>query len=91
MHHSKKESKRCTELHVMQAGGLIRDLEAHPQPRYDLEVNGVDVLRYIADFRYVDVDTGETVVEDVKGFKTEIYQIKKRLLLACHGIEVRET
>ena len=90
MHHSAMEAARCDELHVLQVGGLIRDLEAHPQPRFDLDVNGVHVTRYLADFSYVDVETGEKRVEDVKGFVTAEYKIKKALMLAVHGVEVQE-
>ncbi len=90
MHHSAMEAARCDELHLMQKGGLIRDLEAHPQPRFDLAVNDVHVCHYIADFAYTDADSGQRVVEDVKGFATQEYRIKQRLMLGCHGIEVQE-
>lgn len=89
-HQSQLESRRCTELHLMQKGGLIRDLEAHPQPRFRLDVNGVHVCSYIADFRWTECDSGEVVVADAKGFKTREYELKKRLMLACHGIEICE-
>lgn len=89
-HHSAMEAARCDELHLLQQGGLIRALEAHPQPRFDLDVNGVHVTRYLADFAYVDVETGGRVVEDVKGYATAEYRLKKALMLAVHGIEVQE-
>jgi hypothetical protein len=84
------ECKRCNELHAMVNAGLISDLDAHPQPRYDLKVNDVKVCAYLADFRYTDNETGEQVVEDVKGYRTDVYRLKKKLMLACHGIEVEE-
>lgn len=87
--HSKKEAHRYLELKAMQNGGLIRDLEL--QPAFDLAVNDVKVCRYIADFRYRDMSTDEVVVEDVKGMRTKDYVLKARLMLAVHGIEVRET
>lgn len=90
MHKSKKEARRCTELHVLLRGGLISELEAHPQPRFDLVVNEVPICAYIADFRYRDSD-GDVVVEDTKGWKTAEYKLKNRLMLACHGIDVKET
>lgn len=88
IHQSSLEARRCTELTLMQAGGLIRDLEAHPQVRFDLDVNGVHVCAYLADFRYFDEDRRETVVEDTKGFQTELSKFKLRLMLAIHGINV---
>ena len=90
MHQSALEAARCDELHVMQQGGLIAELEAHPQPRYRLEVNGQRITDYMPDFRYVDQETGETVVEDTKGVRTRVYELKRRLMLAIHGIEVQE-
>ena len=47
---------------------------------------------YIADFVYV--RDGETVVEDVKGYKRggayELFSIKRKLMLYIHHIRVRE-
>lgn len=90
LHHSRIEAARCDELHVLQAGGLISNLEAHPQPKFDLSVNGTHICHYIADFAYYDAAHGEQVVEDVKGFVTDVYKFKKRLMMACHNIEVQE-
>lgn len=87
--HSKKEAHRYLELKAMQAGGLIADLEL--QPSYDLVIDSVKLCRYIADFKYFDLSTERWVVEDVKGMRTKEYQLKARLMLALHGIEVLET
>lgn len=89
-HHSAMEAKRCNELHLMQEGGLISDLRAHPQPSYDLVVQDIKICRYLADFAYFDLQLDRYVVEDVKGHRTEVYRLKKKLMLACHGIEVEE-
>lgn len=43
---------------------------------------------YIADFVYR--QDGQTVVEDTKGYKTEAYIIKRKLMLYIHGIRVHE-
>lgn len=89
MHQSTLEARRCDELHLMQQGGLIRDLEAHPQPRWSLDVNGVHVCHYLGDFRYFDNERGEVVVEDTKGIQTDVFRMKAKLMLACHGIDVQ--
>ena len=47
-------------------------------------------VNYIADFVYKDKMTEETVVEDTKGMRTEVYKIKKKLMLWVHGIKIRE-
>ena len=44
---------------------------------------------YIADFVYRDKD-GNEVVEDVKGVRTRVYVIKRKLMLWRHGIRIRE-
>ena len=43
---------------------------------------------YYADFVYT--EDGNTIVEDAKGMKTEVYKIKKKLMLKEYGIQVRE-
>lgn len=46
---------------------------------------------YYADFVY-DKD-GETIVEDVKAskyFQTDVYKIKRKLMLYIHGIKIKE-
>jgi hypothetical protein len=47
---------------------------------------------YVADFTYIDTETGEYVVEDVKGggVRTKDYLIKRKLMLLVHGIKLRE-
>lgn len=47
-------------------------------------------VRYIADFVYVDAKTGTPQVIDCKGVRTKEYLIKKKMMLAFHGIEVIE-
>ena len=44
---------------------------------------------YKADFAYIDKD-GNKVVEDVKGVRTEVYKIKKKLMLQKYGIKIKE-
>lgn len=84
---SKKEAKRYVELRLLERAGRIAGLEL--QPVYVLMVNGVKVCSYVADFRYR--EGGSLVVEDVKGFRTREYKLKKKLLLATHGIAILET
>lgn len=51
-------------------------------------------IEYIADFVYTDLETNETVVEDVKGYKQggayAVFQIKRKLMLYIYGIKVKE-
>jgi len=92
MFHSKKEAARYLELRALENAGLITELEC--QPRFRLEVGGVHICNYIADFRYSQTvpETG-LIIEDVKspGTRTREYELKRRLMLAIHGIEILET
>jgi hypothetical protein len=88
MHQSTLEARRCDELHLLQQGGLIRDLEAHPQVRFRLDVNGQHIADYLCDFRYFDNERNAEIVEDVKGFQTEVSKFKLKLMAAVHGVNV---
>lgn len=46
---------------------------------------------YCADFVYTDTESGETIVEDVKGVRTKDFVIKRKLMYAVHGIKIKET
>ncbi len=82
---SRKEGRRYIELKLKEQAGFIRDLELQPvfllQASFVRDGKTHRTLTYRADFRYFDTEIGRTVVEDCKGFKTEIYRIKKKLLL----------
>lgn len=84
---STREGQRYTELKHLERAGEITNLEL--QPVLPLIVNGVKVAQYRADFRYVDAD-GRTVTEDVKGVRTDVYRLKKRMVQAIYGIEITE-
>lgn len=88
---SRREAARYTQLKLLEANGELRDLLC--QVPFRLDINGKHICRYVADFVYVELRKGvwSEVVEDVKGFRTAIYKLKKKLMLAIHGIEVRET
>ena len=94
---SKRESERYQELKALASRNLIEDLrhqvpfELAPGVRFSDEKRAKPALRYVADFAYR-LD-GRLVVEDVKSAitaKAAAYRIKRHLMLAVHGIEVRE-
>ena len=72
---SKAEARRYGELKALEKAGEIWDVER--QVSYPLEVNGVLVATYVADFRYVDATARELVVEDVKGYMRRKSKAKK--------------
>ena len=85
---SKKESARYAELKLLARSGLIQNLRLQVPFELIPKQQGERAVKYIADFVYD--ENGETVVEDTKGFRTDTYKIKKKLMLAVHGIRVKE-
>lgn len=84
---SQPEAKRYAELRLQENNGLIRSLEL--QPSFPIDVNGVKVCTYRADFAYR--KGGERIVEDVKpkGFMTDIAKLKIKLASAAYGVEIK--
>lgn len=83
-----KEGRRYRELKMLEAAGLITELEL--QVEYELNPGGTHSLKYVADFRYLEVMTSSRIVEDAKGYKTKEYLKKKRLMLKVHNIKIKE-
>ena len=94
---SQKESTRYYELRLLERAGRIENLRRQvkfvliPAQRDQRGKILEHECSYVADFCYFDLDLGEEVVEDCKGFKTDVYKIKKKLMLYVHGIQVRES
>lgn len=91
---SQKELERYIILRDDEKHGKIRDLQR--QVKYTLFSGATshgERLRpcaYVADFVYVN-SSGETVVEDVKGMKTDAYILKKKWMYDKFGIYITET
>ncbi len=99
---SQHEATRYGQLRLLEAYDKIHDLKL--QPRYPIVIGHVRVLKrsprypngrqltYVADFSYVDTETDERIIEDVKmqsGHKTEVYKIKRALMEAM-GYRITE-
>ena len=103
---SQKEARRYAQLKILERAGEIRDLQrqvefelipAQFEPPRTLKsgrkVRGRCIERkcvYIADFCYFRADTGEYIVEDAKGFRTDVYRVKKKMVLYKYGIRIKE-
>ena len=101
---SLKEYKRYQELLLLERAGAIRSLQRQvefvliPAQREPdrVGVRGGVIkgktlelpVKYVADFVYE--ENGETVVEDVKGYKTKEYILKRKMLLYFKGIRIKE-
>lgn len=89
---SNLELRRWEELKLLQKAKLIKDLDRQvkfvliEKSKYGQEI------KYMADFVYIDLKTGEKVVEDTKSeaTKTPLYRLKKRLVAEIYGIIIKE-
>lgn len=97
---SKKEYARAQLLELLEKNGTISELKK--QITFDLcpaqyltGFNGKKIcarraMRYIADFTYYD-EKGKYIVEDCKGFRTQIYKQKKNLMFKLYNINIKES
>jgi hypothetical protein len=84
---SQREAKRWGELQLMVRAGVITNLQR--QVAFELKAEGGRVIcKYVADFVYA--RAGRTVVEDAKGFKTDMYRLKKKWFEATYPHQIIE-
>ena len=86
---SVKEFHRWGCLRLLERAGRITDLKRQVSFELIPKQDGERSCSYIADFTYY--ENGEYVVEDCKGCKTDVYRLKKKLMLFVHGIRIKET
>lgn len=91
---SKREAARYLELKALEQAGEISRLTLQVPFEIIPKSVGPDgknlrQIRYIADFCYYD-KFGHRHVEDVKGVRTDVYKLKKRLMWHVHGIAIEE-
>jgi hypothetical protein len=91
---SKREAKRYSELLLLERAKEIKDLQLQVkyelQEGYKLSTKQVRPIIYIADFVYYDNGLKKWVIEDVKGMRTEVYKLKKKLFEYKYKIEIHE-
>lgn len=89
---SAAEARAYLALKARQAAGEITDLQTQVAfelaPSVRIQGRKRPPLRYVADFSYI--EGGKLVVADAKGVITEGYRIKRHLMAAVHGVEIRE-
>lgn len=95
MHASKREAKRCGELHILLRAGEIDALVI--EPTYELAIDGKHVkmgnghtAKYRPDFTYL--ENGRVIAEDVKGFIVRDFPLRAAVFRHCYPeIELRVT
>ena len=92
---SQAECRRFQVLVALVETGVIRALVRQPSfalaPKAIVGGKVKRALTYRADFGYTMISTGKAIVEDVKGCLTDVYKIKRHLMVTVHGIDILET
>lgn len=92
---SRKEADRYIVLKGMEEDGSIDGLRRQVRyeliPAFDVDGKHYRPVYYVADFVYMDKETGDDVVEDVKGMRTDAYRLKSKLFARRYGISIKET
>ncbi len=83
---SRKEANKYCELLIEQRAGIVKKIELQPvfilQDGYtDKQGRWVKPIIYWADFGVTYMD-GRVQIVDTKGFRTKVYLMKKKMLLA---------
>ena len=91
---SKKEGQFYQELKLLEKEGKIKDLELQKeyelQPSFKINNKTRRKTIYRADFSYITTEDDKIHVIDVKGFRTEVYRLKKKMFEYKYGIELEE-
>lgn len=86
---SKAEYERWCDLKLLQLGGKIFNLRR--QVAYPIEINGIHVCVWIADYVYTDFQTGKEIAEDLKGISTDVFKLKRKMVEAYYGFKILVT
>jgi hypothetical protein len=84
---SQAEANRYAELKLLERAGKITRLLL--QPLYSFQINNKVIFTYFADFQYMN-EHGNMVIEDVKGVRTPLYKLKKKIIEARYDIKITE-
>lgn len=87
LYDSKKEAKYAQDLDLLVKGKQVEKWER--QTPFTCVVNKKKICTYYADFK-VWYTNGTIEVIDVKGVKTDVYKIKKKLVEALFNIKIIE-
>ena len=89
LYDSKKEAGFAMKLDILRkASGKDRVIEIERQVTFSFDLNGHHICKYKPDFK-VTYSDGRIEYIDVKGMETREFSIKKKLLKAFYGIDVK--
>lgn len=91
---SNREMAYYIKLKMLEQKGIIKDLELQKsfelQPSFKLNGKTYKKITYRADFSYVSVQDNKIHIVDTKGFRTQVYKLKRKMFAYKYGIEIEE-
>ena len=89
-----REKNYYIKLKLLEKAGKIKELELQKeyelQPSFKLNNKTSRKITYRADFTYKTTEDDKLHVIDVKGFRTDVYKLKKKLFEYKYIIEIEE-
>lgn len=89
-----REKNYYIKLKLLEKAGKIKELELQKeyelQPSFKLNNKTYRSIKYRADFTYKTTEDDKLHVIDVKGFRTDVYRLKKKLFEYKYKIEIEE-
>lgn len=89
-----REKNYYIKLKLLEKAGKIKELELQKeyelQPSYKLGNKTSRKITYRADFTYKTTEDDKLHVIDVKGFRTDVYRLKKKIFEYKYKIEIEE-
>jgi hypothetical protein len=91
---SKKEMAYYIKLKMLEEKGKIKKLELQKtyelQPSFKVNDKTYRKITYKADFSYITTEDDKLHIVDTKGFRTEVYKLKRKMFAYKYGIEIEE-
>lgn len=89
-----REKNYYIKLKLLEKAGKIKELELQKeyelQPSFKLNNKTSRKITYRADFKYKTTEDDKLHVIDVKGFRTDVYRLKKKIFEYKYRIELEE-
>ena len=89
-----REKNYYIKLKLLEKAGKIKELELQKefelQPSFKLNNKTSRKITYRADFTYKTTEDDKLHIIDVKGFRTDVYRLKKKLFEYKYRIEIEE-
>ena len=89
-----REKNYYIKLKLLEKAGKIKELELQKeyelQPSFKINNKTSRKITYRADFTYKTTEDDKLHVVDVKGFRTDVYRLKKKLFEYKYRIEIEE-